>query len=84
MREGALTRYGWPEEVGRAMEFSVTPDSSHIAGQVLRIDGGGQLFRPDRQRSASESKTSPHCSRLRAPAQRVWSNQSSGNRVWRS
>ena len=44
VREGALTRYGWPEEVARAVEFLVTPDSSYITGQVLRIDGGAQLF----------------------------------------
>ena len=43
-REGALTRYGWPEEVARAVEFLVTPDSSYISGQVLRVDGGAQLF----------------------------------------
>ncbi len=44
VREGALTRYGWPEEVARTVEFLVTPDSSYITGQVLRIDGGAQLF----------------------------------------
>ena len=44
VREGALTRYGWPEEVACAVEFLVTPDSSYITGQVLRIDGGAQLF----------------------------------------
>lgn len=44
VREGALTRYGWPEEVARAVEFLVTADSSYITGQVLRIDGGAQLF----------------------------------------
>lgn len=44
VRDGALTRYGWPEEVARAVEFLVTPDSSYITGQVLRTDGGAQLF----------------------------------------
>ena len=44
VREGALTRYGWPEEVARAVEFLVTADSSYITGQVLRVDGGAQLF----------------------------------------
>ena len=44
VRDGALTRYGWPEEVARAVEFLVTPDSSYVTGQVLRIDGGAQLF----------------------------------------
>ena len=41
---GALTRYGWPEEVAKTVEFLVTEDSSYITGQVLRIDGGAQLF----------------------------------------
>ena len=44
VREGALTRYGWPEEVARCVEFLVTEDSSYITGQVFRIDGGAQLF----------------------------------------
>ena len=44
VREGALTRYGWPEEVAKTVEFLVTPDSSYISGQILRIDGGAQLF----------------------------------------
>ena len=44
VREGALTRYGWPEEVAKTVEFLVTPDSSYITGQILRIDGGAQLF----------------------------------------
>jgi len=43
-REGALTRYGWPEEVARCVEFLVTEESSYISGQVLRVDGGAQLF----------------------------------------
>ena len=41
---GALTRYGWPEEVARTVEFLVTDDSSYITGQVLRVDGGAQIF----------------------------------------
>lgn len=41
---GALTRYGWPMEVARAVEFFVTADSSYVSGQVLRVDGGAQLF----------------------------------------
>ena len=44
VREGPLTRYGWPEEVARCVEFLVTEDSSYITGQVFRIDGGAQLF----------------------------------------
>ena len=41
---GALTRYGWPQEVARTVEFFVTSDSSYITGQVLRVDGGMQLW----------------------------------------
>ena len=44
MREGALTRYGWPEEVARTVEFLVTEGSSYISGQVFRLDGGAQLY----------------------------------------
>ena len=43
-REGALSRYGWPEEVARCVEFLVSEDSSYVSGQVLRVDGGAQLF----------------------------------------
>ena len=41
---GALTRYGWPHEVARAVEFFVTSDSSYVTGQVLRVDGGMQIW----------------------------------------
>ena len=44
VREGPLTRYGWPEEVAKAVEFLVTEDGSYITGQVLRVDGGAQIF----------------------------------------
>ncbi len=44
VRTGALTRYGWPEEVARCVEFLVTEDSSYISGQIVRVDGGAQLF----------------------------------------
>lgn len=44
VESGALTRYGWPLEVARAVEFFVTTDSSYITGQVLRVDGGAQLW----------------------------------------
>ena len=42
--QGPLTRYGWPIEVAKAIEFLVTSDSSYITGQVLRVDGGAQLW----------------------------------------
>jgi 3-oxoacyl-[acyl-carrier protein] reductase len=41
---GALSRYGWPIEVAKAVEFFVTADSSYVSGQVLRVDGGAQLW----------------------------------------
>ena len=44
VEEGNLTRYGWPIEVARTVEFLVTGDSSYISGQVLRVDGGAQLW----------------------------------------
>ncbi len=44
VEEGALTRYGWPYEVAKAVEFFVTSDSSYVTGQVLRVDGGAQLW----------------------------------------
>ena len=44
VHSGALTRYGWPQEVAKAVEFFVTSDSSYVTGQVLRVDGGMQLW----------------------------------------
>ncbi|MEM7363924.1 MAG: SDR family oxidoreductase [Pseudomonadota bacterium] len=44
VEQGPLTRYGWPIEVAKAIEFLVTSDSSYITGQVLRVDGGAQLW----------------------------------------
>lgn len=41
---GTLERYGWPIEVARAVAFLVTDESSFISGQVLRVDGGLQLW----------------------------------------
>ena len=41
---GNLTRYGWPAEIARTVEFLVTDDSSYISGQILRVDGGAQLW----------------------------------------
>ena len=41
---GDLTRYGWPIEIARTVEFLVTNDSSYVSGQILRVDGGTQLW----------------------------------------
>jgi len=43
-RSGTLERYGWPEEVARAVEFLVADDATYITGQVLRVDGGKQTW----------------------------------------
>ncbi len=42
--EGSLERYGWPIEVARTVAFLVSDQASYISGQVLRIDGGAQLW----------------------------------------
>lgn len=44
VEDGTLERYGRPIEIARAVAFLVTESSSYISGQVLRVDGGGQLW----------------------------------------
>lgn len=41
---GTLKRYGQPKEVAELVEFFVSERNSYITGQVLRIDGGQQMF----------------------------------------
>lgn len=41
---GTLERYGESIEIARAVAFFVTEASSFVSGQVLRVDGGRQLW----------------------------------------
>lgn len=43
VKGGTFVRYGWPIEVARAVAFFATNDS-FITGQVLRVDGGRQIW----------------------------------------
>ena len=44
VKAGTLIRYGWPEDVAGVVSFLAGPASSYVTGQVLRVDGGGQLW----------------------------------------
>ncbi|MFP3040995.1 SDR family oxidoreductase [Treponema primitia] len=43
-KTGSLDRYCWPEEVGQTVGFLVSEDASFISGQIIRIDGGKQIW----------------------------------------
>lgn len=42
--EGTLDRYGLPAEVADGVVFLCSPAARFISGQILRVDGGLQLF----------------------------------------
>lgn len=43
VKEGTLERYGWPIEIARAAAFLLNP-KNFVSGQVLRVDGGHQIW----------------------------------------
>lgn len=44
VHEGTLDRYGWPEEVAAAVEFLAGDGARFITGEVIRVDGGSQVW----------------------------------------
>lgn len=44
IEEGTLVRYGRSEEIASTVAFLVSEEASYISGQVIRVDGGMQLW----------------------------------------
>ena len=44
LNPASLERYGHPVEIARAVEFLVSEGGSYITGQVIRVDGGRQIW----------------------------------------
>jgi 3-oxoacyl-[acyl-carrier protein] reductase len=44
VKSGTLIRYGFPEDIAGVVSFLAGPASAYVTGQVLRVDGGGQLW----------------------------------------